>query len=134
MALNLSRNTKVFVSSVNGVHADGGQFLTGYISTAGSSNAVGDRIILGNTDSDGVNLYGIVTSVSSGGVTGLAIPGNGSGNGFVVDEEATTNASIDTDGADAGGAGCVVTVKTVGTAGSGLGVTSNGSRKATNVE
>ena len=131
MALNLSRNTKVFVSSVNGVHADGGQFLTGYISTAGSSNAVGDRIILGNTDSDGVNLYGIVTSVSSGGVTGLAIPGNGSGNGFVVDEEATTNASIDTDGADAGGAGCVVTVKTVGTAGSGLGVTSNGSRKAT---
>ena len=36
MALNLSRNTKVFVSSANGVPTAGGAFLTGHVSTAGT--------------------------------------------------------------------------------------------------
>ena len=36
MALNLSRNTKVFVSSVNGVHASGGSVQT--LDTIGGTN------------------------------------------------------------------------------------------------
>ena len=43
MALNLSRNTKVFVSSVNGVGATGG-VKTCHVSTAGSAYAVGDIV------------------------------------------------------------------------------------------
>ena len=43
MALNLSRNTKVFVSSVNGCGATGG-VLTCHVSTAGSGYAVGDIV------------------------------------------------------------------------------------------
>ena len=66
MALNLSRNTKVYVSSVNGVPttAEGGaQFLTGYIITVGSSYAAGERINFGTTSGSGANLMGIVTSI-----------------------------------------------------------------------
>ena len=44
MALNLSRNTKVFVSSVNGVHTDGGCPIEFDGITAGSGHAVGDII------------------------------------------------------------------------------------------
>ena len=40
MALNLSRNTKVFVSSANGVPTAGGAFLTGHVSSAGTGYAV----------------------------------------------------------------------------------------------
>ena len=43
MALNLSRNTKVFVSSVNGVGATGG-VKTAHVSTAGTGYAVGDIV------------------------------------------------------------------------------------------
>ena len=49
MALNLSRNTKVFVSSVNGVHASGGSIKTLDGFTAGSGHAVGDVITLATT-------------------------------------------------------------------------------------
>ena len=43
MALNLSRNTKVFVSSVNGVGATGG-IKNGKITNGGSGYVVGDII------------------------------------------------------------------------------------------
>ena len=45
MALNLSRNTKVFVSSVNGVGATGG-VKTCHVSAAGTGYAVGDIVTL----------------------------------------------------------------------------------------
>ena len=50
MALNLSRNTKVFVSSVNGVGPTGG-VKTCHVSTAGSGYAVGDIVTLTNVGS-----------------------------------------------------------------------------------
>ena len=83
MALNLSRNTKVFVSSVNGVPTQGGQFLTGYIdeNNAGSGFSDGDRILFddaaGSTTANA--FYGIVESTSNGAVTALNINGNGVG-------------------------------------------------------
>ena len=58
MALNLSRNTKVYVSSVNGTHASGGSVKAVTITTAGTGHAVGDRITFGaaETASNGVCL------------------------------------------------------------------------------
>jgi hypothetical protein len=130
MALNLSRNTKVYVSSVNGVPAAGGQFLTGYISAGGSNYVVGDRIQVAQAGSSavGVDIMAIVTTVSSGAVTGLAIPSNGVGTGWVVDETATESTAFTTAGVASSGSGCIITVKTVG---STTAVTSNGSRAAT---
>ena len=128
MALNLSRNTKVFVSTVNGVPAAGGQFLTGYISAGGSNYVAGDRIFFDTTSGSGDNIMGIVTSVSSGAVRGVAIPSNGVGNGFVADETATESTAFTTAGVASSGAGCIITVKTVG---STTAVTSDGSRSAT---
>ena len=55
MALNLSRNTKVFVSSVNGVGSTGG-VKTCHVTTAGSGYAVGDIVTLGTTSGSGVKL------------------------------------------------------------------------------
>ena len=49
MALNLSRNTKVFVSTGNGVHASGGSVLNLDGFTGGSGHAVGDVITCGTT-------------------------------------------------------------------------------------
>ena len=50
MALNLSRNTKVFVSSVNGVHASGGSVKTvDAIAGTNSGHAVGDVTTFGTT-------------------------------------------------------------------------------------
>ena len=49
MALNLSRNTKVYVSSVNGVGATGG-IKTVTVTTAGSGHAVGDVISFNAND------------------------------------------------------------------------------------
>ena len=46
MALNLSRNTKVFVSSANGIPTAGVAILTAYVSTAGTGYAVGDIVTL----------------------------------------------------------------------------------------
>ena len=60
MALNLSRNTKVFVSSVNGVTTAGGQFLTGYISAGGSNYVEGDRLLFRGAVTQDVYFTGIV--------------------------------------------------------------------------
>ena len=128
MALNLSRNTKVFVSSVNGVPTAGGQFLTGYISAGGSNYVAGDRIFFDTTSGSGDNLMGIVQTVSSGAVTAVAIPSNGIGNGFVANETATESTAFTTAGVASSGSGCIITVKTVG---STTAVTSDGSRTAT---
>ena len=115
MALNLSRNTKVFVSSANGVPTAGGGILTAYVSTKGTGYAVGDIVTLGTTSGSGANAKCIVLSVSgSGAVETVAIPNNFRGNGFVADETATESAVQNFAGTNNGSAsGLVVTVKTV---------------------
>ena len=77
MALNLSRNTKVFVSSVNGMHASGGSLLSVDAITAGSGHAAGDVLTLSN----GVKVI-VKTVNGSGGVTSVAIPNNFRGTGI----------------------------------------------------
>ena len=83
MALNLSRNTKVFVSSVNGVGATGG-VKTCHVSTAGTGYAVGDIVTLGTTSGSGANFKCIVASITGGGSTGpvatINVPNNFSEN------------------------------------------------------
>jgi len=115
MALNLSRNTKVFVSSVNGVPTAGGGILTAYVSTKGTGYAVGDIVTLGTTSGSGANAKCIVLSVSgSGAVETVAIPNNFRGNGFVADETATETAVENYAGTNNGSAsGLIVTAKTV---------------------
>ena len=115
MALNLSRNTKVFVSSVNGVPTAGGGILTAYVSTKGTGYAVGDIVTLGTTSGSGANAKCIVLSVSgSGAVETVAIPNNFRGNGFVADETATESAVENFAGTNNGSAsGLIVTAKTV---------------------
>jgi len=127
MALNLSRNTKVFVSSVNGVPTAGGQFLTGYISAAGSGYVVGDRINF--TGGSSANFKGIVETVSSGGVTKLNINGNGIGNGIADSDALTAATAFTTLGVASSGSGCIVECVTAGTATSPT--TTEGSRTAT---
>ena len=101
MALNLSRNTKVFVSSVNGIPTAGGGILTAYVSTKGTGYAVGDIVTLGTTSGSGANAKCIVLSISgSGAVETVAIPNNFRGNGFVADETATETAVEAYDGTD----------------------------------
>jgi hypothetical protein len=115
MALNLSRNTKVFVSSANGVPTAGGGILTAYVSTKGTGYAVGDIVTLATTSGSGVNAKCIVLSIGSSGIVEtIAIPNNFRGNGFVVDETATESAVESFAGVNnAGASGLVVTVKTV---------------------
>jgi hypothetical protein len=95
MALNLSRNTKVFVSSVNGVGATGG-VKTCHVTTAGTGYAVNDIVTLGTTSGSGANFKCIVASISGGGSTGpvtsIHVPNNFRGSGFVVDETAQETA------------------------------------------
>jgi len=126
MALNLSRNTKVFVSSVNGVPTAGGQFLTGYISTAGTGYVAGDRLEFNK------NFTGIAESVDgSGGVTKLNIPSNGIGNGITASEELTEATAYTTAGVASSGQDCDVEVVTVGSTTTGSITTTEGSRTAT---
>ena len=115
MALNLSRNTKVFVSSANGVPTAGGGILTAYVSTKGTGYAVGDIVTLGTTSGSGANAKCIVLSISgSGAVETVAIPNNFRGNGFVADETATESAVENYAGTNNGSAaGLIITVKTV---------------------
>jgi hypothetical protein len=115
MALNLSRNTKVFVSSANGIPTAGGGMLTAYVSTKGTGYAVGDIVTLGTTSGSGANAKCTVLSISgSGAVETVAIPNNFRGNGFVVDETATESAVESYAGVDnSSAAGLIVTVKTV---------------------
>jgi hypothetical protein len=115
MALNLSRNTKVFVSSANGVPTAGGGILTSYVSTKGTGYAVGDIVTLATTSGSGANAKCIVLTIGSSGIVEtIAIPNNFRGNGFVVDETATESAVESFAGVNNSGAsGLVVTVKTV---------------------
>jgi hypothetical protein len=117
MALNLSRNTKVFVSSVNGVGATGG-IKNGKVTTAGSGYAVGDIITVADaqTSASGTGCKFIVKSVSgSGGVLTVAMPNNFRGSGFATSETCTeTTAVTALDHAVAsGGSGFVFTVTAV---------------------
>ena len=93
MALNLSRNTKVFVSSVNGVHTAGGcaVALDGF--TGGSGHAVGDILTLGTESISGDQLKVIVKAVNSGAVTEVYLPNNFRGHGFADNETATQSAT-----------------------------------------
>ena len=117
MALNLSRNTKVFVSSANGVGATGG-VKTCHVSTAGTGYAVGDIVTLGTTSGSGVNFKCIVASITGGGSTGpvatINIPNNFRGSGFAASETATETAVENYAGTNNSGAsGLVVTVDTI---------------------
>jgi hypothetical protein len=117
MALNLSRNTKVFVSSGNGVGATGG-VKTAHVSTAGTGYAVGDIVTLGTTSGSGTGFKVIVLSITGGGSTGpvatIGIPNNFRGAAFVVNETATETAVENFAGTNNSGAsGLVVTVDTI---------------------
>ena len=117
MALNLSRNTKVFVSSANGVGATGG-VLTCHVTTAGTGYAVGDIVTLGTTSGSGTDFKCIVGSITGGGSTGpvasIFVPNNFRGKGFAVDETATESAVENYAGTDNSGAsGLVVTVDSI---------------------
>ena len=125
MALNLSRNTKVYVSSANGVHASGGSIKTVTVTTAGSGHAVGDVVSFAadDTSANGVNAKVIVAAVDgSGGVTKVNIPNNFRGSLFAANETLTQGDASDSTGS---GTGLVVTVATVGD------TTVDGSRIAT---
>ena len=117
MALNLSRNTKVFVSSVNGVGATGG-VKTCHVSTAGTAYAVGDIVTLGTTSSNGVGFKCIVASITGGSSTGpvatINIPNNFRGSAFAVDETATESAVQNFGGTNNSSAsGLIVTVDSI---------------------
>ena len=129
MALNLSRNTKVYVSSVNGAPTAGGGILTAHVSTAGTGYAVGDIVTLGTSSASGANAKCIVLSIGgSGAVATIAIPNNFRGNGWVVDETATESAVESFAGVNNGSAaGLVVTIDSIQT----TTVTSDGARAGT---
>ena len=117
MALNLSRNTKVYVSSGNGVGATGG-VKTAHVSTAGTGYAVGDIVTLGTTSSSGTGFKVIVLSITGGGSTGpvatIGIPNNFRGAAFAINETATETAVENYAGTDNSSAsGLVVTVDTI---------------------
>ena len=117
MALNLSRNTKVFVSSANGVGATGG-VLTCHVTTAGTGYAVGDIVTLGTTSGSGTDFKCIVGSITGGSSTGpvasIFVPNNFRGKGFAVDETATETAVENYAGSDNSSAsGLVVTVDSI---------------------
>ena len=87
MALNLSRNTKVFVSSVNGVHTAGGCAVAFDTITGGSGHAVGDVI----TCNDQVKV--IVKAVNSGAVTEVYVPNNFRGHALSDNDDCTQSAT-----------------------------------------
>ena len=118
MALNLSRNTKVFVSSVNGTGATGG-VKTCHVSTPGANFAVGDIVTMSNVgDSNGVDFKVIVASITGGGSTGpvatVNIPNNFRGSAYLAtqtDLESATQNSAGTNNAAA--TGLVITIDSV---------------------
>ena len=94
MALNLSRNTKVFVSSVNGVTSAGGNIKS--VDTLGGTNsghAVGDIITFGTTSGSGTGFKAIVKEVSSGAVVDVFIPNNYRGTGYANNDTLESTAS-----------------------------------------
>ncbi len=95
MALNLSRNTKVFVSSVNGVHASGGSVLAvdDFPTTGTSGYAVGDILdMAGGSGASGLQL--IVAKLSGNNITEVYIPNNYRGTGYANDDALTVGANI----------------------------------------
>ena len=122
MALNLSRNTKVFVSSVNGVTAAGGNVLTvDQIAGTNSGHAVGDILTFGTTSGSGTGFKCIVAAVNSGAVTEVFIPNNFRGTGYADNNTVTSTATT-----GSGANGLVLTINGVTT-----GVTAEGSRVGT---
>jgi hypothetical protein len=105
MALNLSRNTKVFVSSVNGASAAGG-IHKAHITTAGVGYAVGNVITFAAPAAGGTTAKAIVLSLSGTGVATIGIPNNFRGSGYVDGEDPaevsvtnslTNNTAVSTD-------------------------------------
>ena len=133
MALNLSRNTKVFVSSVNGCNpADGvkGGIKNGRITNGGADYAVGDIITCDTTSGTGEDAKFIVKAVNSGAVTKVAMPNNCKGKKFVVGETAAQATNAVVSGADhsvtPNGEGFIFTVAAVT-----FGTTADGGRIGT---
>ena len=130
MALNLSRNTKVFVSSVNGVGATGG-VKTAHVSTAGTGYAVGDIVTFTGGSGSGFKCH--VLSITGGSSTGpvatIGIPNNFRGAGYAA-TETLTEAGVHALAAPSSdltrASGLIVTVDSV----AGL-VTTDGSRTGT---
>ena len=91
MALNLSRNTKVFVSSANGVPTAGGGVLTAYITAGGSNFDVGDIVTAGAAGGDGAGFKCVVLTESSNSVTSIAIPNNLRGSEHVTYDTSNAN-------------------------------------------
>ena len=141
MALNLSRNTKVFVSSVNGVGATGG-VKTAHVSTAGTGYAVGDIVSFTNSSGGGTGFKCHVLSITGGGATGpvatIGIPNNFRGSGYAAAETVTEsgvhvlgNASSDLTRAS----GLIVTIDTIaGTTTTDGGRTGTGKFKGNEVD
>jgi hypothetical protein len=122
MALNLSRNTKVFVSSVNGVTSAGGNVLTvDQIAGTNSGHAVGDIITFGTTNGSGTNFKCIVAAVNSGAVTEVFIPNNFRGSGYADNNTVTSTAST-----GSGANGLILTINGVTS-----GTTAEGGRTGT---
>ena len=119
MALNLSRNTKVFVSSANGATA-AGAILTAHITGAGDEYVVGNVITFGTTSGSGSGAKGIVLSVDVGnGLATIGMPNNFRGSGYAVDDTITASAvaiSLTNASAQSGTTNCVVTVDSVSAA------------------
>jgi len=133
MALNLSRNTKVFVSQVNGCNpADGvkGGIKNGKITAGGSGYNVGDIITCDTTSGTGEDAKFIVKAVSSGAVTHVAMPNNCKGKKFIVGETAAQATDAVVTALDhsttSSGEGFIFTVTAVT-----AGVTADGSRIGT---
>lgn len=122
MALNLSRNTKVFVSSVNGVHSSGGSIrdVSGFSGT-NANHAIGDIITFNTTDGSGSGFKAIVANVSGSAVSEIYIPNNYGGSGYANSDTVTSTGST-----GSGSNGLVATVNSVSTA-----VTAEGSRAGT---
>jgi len=92
MALNLSRNTKVFVSTVNGVNATGaGGLIAVDTVTAGSGYAAGDVITLTGGSGSGAKV--VVTGASGGAVTKVAVMNNFRGTGHSDSQAFTQSAT-----------------------------------------
>ena len=133
MALNLSRNTKVFVSQVNGCNpADGvkGGIKNGKITAGGSGYNVGDIITCDTTSGTGEDAKFIVKAVNSGAVTKVAMPNNCKGKKFIVGETAAQATNAVVTGADhsvtSSGEGFIFTVQAVT-----FGTTADGGRIGT---
>jgi len=100
MALNLSRETRVYLSKANGVHASGSGIKTASVTSGGTSGyKVGDVLVQSGTDGSGTGARFRVAAVSSGVVTHVFVPNNGRGSGHAASDVITCaaggNTSID---------------------------------------